>query len=124
MELLVKQWAPLVWLAPGEKYMPGDVTEFLQHVHAEKTKANDKNNLNNNNNYNNLDENEYINPEQYYYYYDMENELSVFDDTRRWDRRNKRNFKDHNTLIDYITGLPVGENSENWFLVTNDQIGM
>nr|XP_032290299.1 uncharacterized protein LOC6622478 isoform X2 [Drosophila virilis] len=33
IERLIKQWAPIVWLAPEEKFMPLGVEEFLQHVH-------------------------------------------------------------------------------------------
>ncbi|EDV97747.1 uncharacterized protein LOC6557522 [Drosophila grimshawi] len=33
VERLIKQWAPIVWLAPEEKFMPMGVEEFLQHVH-------------------------------------------------------------------------------------------
>ena len=39
----MRQWAPLVWLAPGEKFMPSSVTDFLHHVHAEKSKTPVKN---------------------------------------------------------------------------------
>ncbi|XP_075164312.1 uncharacterized protein LOC142236916 isoform X2 [Haematobia irritans] len=35
MERLIKQWAPVVWLAPEEKFMPLGVEEFLAHVHPE-----------------------------------------------------------------------------------------
>ncbi|XP_011312656.1 uncharacterized protein [Fopius arisanus] len=34
MRGLVKSWAPLVWLAPGERFMPLGVPEFLEHVQA------------------------------------------------------------------------------------------
>lgn len=37
VESLVRQWAPLVWLAPGEQFMPGNVNDFLRNVHAEKS---------------------------------------------------------------------------------------
>ncbi|XP_030384948.1 uncharacterized protein LOC115632105 [Scaptodrosophila lebanonensis] len=33
VERLIKQWAPIVWLAPEEKFMPLGVDEFLHHVH-------------------------------------------------------------------------------------------
>uniref|UniRef100_A0A1B0DFK0 Uncharacterized protein n=1 Tax=Phlebotomus papatasi TaxID=29031 RepID=A0A1B0DFK0_PHLPP len=39
-----------------------------------------------------------------------------------WDRRNQRTFRGENLLVDYIIDMPVGEKSENWFLVTNDDI--
>uniref|UniRef100_A0A1B0AU93 Vacuolar protein sorting-associated protein 62 n=1 Tax=Glossina palpalis gambiensis TaxID=67801 RepID=A0A1B0AU93_9MUSC len=37
VENLIKQWAPIVWLAPEEKFMPLGVEEFLIHVHPENT---------------------------------------------------------------------------------------
>lgn len=40
-----------------------------------------------------------------------------------WERRNKRTYHDENLLMDYIIDMPVGENSENWNLVTNDELG-
>ncbi|XP_059216981.1 uncharacterized protein LOC106095522 isoform X2 [Stomoxys calcitrans] len=39
MERLIKQWAPVVWLAPEEKFMPLGVEEFLAHVHPENKDA-------------------------------------------------------------------------------------
>lgn len=36
VDQLIKLWAPLVWLAPQEKFMPLGVEEFLSHVHPEK----------------------------------------------------------------------------------------
>ncbi|XP_005188446.1 uncharacterized protein LOC101895679 [Musca domestica] len=35
VERLIRQWAPVVWLAPEEKFMPLGVEEFLAHVHPE-----------------------------------------------------------------------------------------
>ena len=32
VERLVLRWAPLVWLSPGERFMPAGVEDFLQHV--------------------------------------------------------------------------------------------
>lgn len=32
VERMVKKWAPLVWLAPGEKFFPTSVLEFLRYV--------------------------------------------------------------------------------------------
>ncbi|KAL1461850.1 hypothetical protein WDU94_013717, partial [Cyamophila willieti] len=32
VEELIRQWSPLVWLAPGEQFFPSGVPEFLQHV--------------------------------------------------------------------------------------------
>lgn len=29
---LIRSWAPLVWLAPGEEFLPLGVTEFLDNV--------------------------------------------------------------------------------------------
>lgn len=113
VENLVKDWAPLVWLAPNEKFMPGDVTEFLQHVHAERAKVIPETN-----------EQEIADEEQLLYY-DTDNELSTIlaQEQNQWDRRHKRMYKDNNYIINYIINLPVGEHSSNWNLVTNDDIG-
>lgn len=35
VERLIRKWAPIVWLAPEEKFMPLGVEEFLDHVHFE-----------------------------------------------------------------------------------------
>lgn len=34
VERLIRQWAPVVWLAPEEKFLPLGVDEFLHYVHA------------------------------------------------------------------------------------------
>ncbi|XP_034945034.1 uncharacterized protein [Chelonus insularis] len=34
VKVLVNGWAPLVWLAPGERFMPLGVPDFLEHVQA------------------------------------------------------------------------------------------
>lgn len=114
VENLVREWAPLVWLAPNEKFMPGDVTEFLQHVHAEKAKIKP----------NNVEQD--IADEEQLLYYDTDNELSTIltQEQNQWERRHKRMFKDNNYLRNYIIDLPIGEHSSNWNLVTNDDIGM
>ncbi len=116
---MVKRWAPLVWLSPGEKFMPGDVTEFLQHVHAEKNKPSST--PLNEVNYEYLDD-------EIVRYYESENELNKIarrdgKEPNQWEKRNKRMFKDRNFLLDYIIDLPIGHRSANWFLVTNDDVG-
>ncbi|XP_031622573.1 uncharacterized protein LOC116340290 [Contarinia nasturtii] len=129
VEKLVREWAPLVWLAPNEKFMPGDVTDFLQHVHAEKAKKSKNAHANNNNHNNN-----HIAYDQQFqsddgddeqlYYYETANELNVIlsqQDRHPWERRHKRMYKD-NYLFNYIIDLPIGDHSSNWFLVTNDNI--
>lgn len=99
--------------------MPGDVNEFLQHVHAEKAKKS---------------KNARDQPlqsddgdDEQLYYYETANELNVLlsqaDQQHPWERRHKRMYKD-NYLFNYIIDLPIGEHSSNWFLVTNDNIGM
>lgn len=111
VEELVREWAPLVWLAPNEKFMPGDVTEFLQHVHAEKAKTKRKNTNNHDNDDNSEDE--------AIAYYDIDNEFSMILGQRlpnAWENRDKRMFN-------YIIDLPLGQYSSNWYLVTNDAIG-
>ncbi|KAJ8971555.1 hypothetical protein NQ317_011519 [Molorchus minor] len=34
IDRLVKQWSPLIWMSPQEKYMPLSIEEFLEHVHV------------------------------------------------------------------------------------------
>lgn len=120
VEKLVREWAPLVWLAPNEKFMPGDVTEFLQHMHAEKVKIS-KNNGNTQDQQFQTDDGD----DEQLYYYETANELNVIlsqQDRNPWERRHKRMYKD-NYLFNYIIDLPIGEHSSNWYLVTNDNIG-
>lgn len=31
-EKMVRRWAPLIWLAPDEQFLPGSVSDFLNHV--------------------------------------------------------------------------------------------
>lgn len=107
VEELVREWAPLVWLAPNEKFMPGDVTEFLQHVHAEESQTKRKNG------------NDDSNEDEQLAYYDADNEFSTIlgqETPNSWEKRNRRMF---NSIID----LPLGEYSSHWNLVTNDGIG-
>lgn len=123
VEELVREWSPLVWLAPNEKFMPGDVNDFLHHVHAEKAKYNVKDAQ--------ASEQASLssaldNTDEQLFYYDVDNELSPLvtqSYPMPWDRRHKRMFKD-DYLLNYIIDLPVGEHSADWFLVTNDNIGI
>lgn len=96
--------------------MPGDVTEFLQHVHAEKAKPHPH-------------QEPYVagdDDDAQLYYYETSNELNTLlaqSDRHPWQHRHERMFKD-NYLLNYIIDLPIGEHSSNWHLVTNDNIGM
>lgn len=90
--------------------MPGDVTEFLQHVHAEKAKF--KSTVA-------AKETSTAYDDEQIYYYNTDNEFSTIlgqDPATTWERRNKRMFN-------YIIDLPVGDYSSDWYLVTNDAIG-
>lgn len=40
-----------------------------------------------------------------------------------WEGRNKRLYYDQSLFMEYIIGMPVGDTSENWNLVTNDDLG-
>lgn len=90
--------------------MPGDVTEFLQHVHAEKAKF--KSTVV-------TKETSIADDDEQIYYYNADNEFSTIlgqDPATTWDRRNRRMFN-------YIIDLPLGDYSSDWYLVTNDAIG-
>ncbi|XP_058458762.1 uncharacterized protein LOC131435168 [Malaya genurostris] len=115
VEALVRKWAPLVWLAPNEKYLPGSVSTFLEHVHAEKAKIVTV--------YPGNEISDVSELSHYPYNYDNENELTYYDPTVRQARnRNKRNFRDPATSLDLLFDLPIGNESKNWYLVTNNEI--
>uniref|UniRef100_A0A182YE26 Uncharacterized protein n=1 Tax=Anopheles stephensi TaxID=30069 RepID=A0A182YE26_ANOST len=114
VEALVKQWAPLVWLAPNEKYMPGDVSKFLENVHAEEAKVVTV-----------YPGSEITELDDLKHYDDgMTNELSYYDpvDQRQGRFRNKRNFKDPSVSLDLLFDFPIGNESKSWYLVTNNDI--
>lgn len=39
VEHLIRQWAPLIWLSPDEKYMPLNIEEFLSNVDLRNDKG-------------------------------------------------------------------------------------
>ncbi|KAF5301017.1 hypothetical protein FQR65_LT09000 [Abscondita terminalis] len=41
MEELITQWAPMIWLAPDEKFLPLSVEEFLTHVNVADRSSSD-----------------------------------------------------------------------------------
>lgn len=110
---LVRKWSPLVWLAPGEKFMPSSTTVFLKNVHAERGKKST-------NNIHDISEITDLNKYSYYYYYNDENELTYYDPIVN--NRNKRNYRDKNVIFSALD-MTMGEKSEEWFLVTNDNVG-
>lgn len=146
--------------------MPSSVTDFLHHVHAEKSKSTIKNKYPSNGGGNGNGEEEEQsdgeeddigdrdNEHELYLLHQHQQQLSEkltaqllrqqqqkynnrLASNRRnsdgqpvessginpWERRNKRTYHDENLLMDYIIDMPVGENSENWNLVTNDDLG-
>lgn len=110
VDSLVKKWSPLVWLAPNEKYLPGDVRTFLANVHAEREKPNNKKIKDVGENYSQYED---------LVYYDGSSSKSG---TMVSNNRKRRNFE-KDTSLEYIFDLPIDEASENWFLVTNEELG-
>lgn len=118
MENLVRQWAPLVWLAPGEQFMPGNVNDFLRYVHAEKSTTTTKTEA-----VPSKVPDEILELAEEYYY-EVDNSLAGDANGQMPPvERNKRMFREKKTLKDYVIDLPIGQRSLNWFLVTNDNIG-
>lgn len=104
---LVTEWSPLVWLAPGEQFMPGDVDDFLKHVHPELPQA--KPGVI-------YDLNEH--PDKYFEYMNDIKELQELQ-SNLITNRIKRNYRNPSNAMDQ---LPTGEESEKWFLVSNKAI--
>lgn len=122
VDTLVKTWSPLVWLAPNEKYLPGDVRTFLTHVHAEREK-------NGNKKIKDIGDN--LGTYSHYYqndgfedliYYEGADSPSAAGSNSIQNNRKRRNF-DKDTSLEYIFELPIDDASENWYLVTNEELG-
>lgn len=123
---MVRQWAPLVWLAPNEQFMPGNVNDFLRFVHAEKSTTTSAAG----DHQNGGDVPVEILELGDEYFYDAENQPPISTDAVQWPpppsppiRRNKRMFNNKNYGRDFVRDLPTGKRSLNWFLVTNEKIG-
>jgi hypothetical protein len=90
------------------------VKTFLSHVHAEREKPNAQKIK---------DIGENLSKYSHYYenlvYYEGVNSRAG---TSVQNNRKRRNF-DKDTSLEYIFELPIDDASENWFLVTNDELG-
>lgn len=121
VETLIQTWSPLVWLAPNEKFLPGNVRTFLSNVHAEREKqAHQKI----------KDIGDNLGKYSQYYQNNGFQDLIYYDETAADDsngevvtnNRKRRNF-DKDTFLEYIFELPIDDASENWYLVTNEELG-
>lgn len=109
-----------MWLAPNEKFLPGDVRTFLTNVHAEREKQGSqaiKDIGDNLGKYSHYYQN---NGFEDLIYYEGVAAPSAGGATQN--NRKRRNF-DKDTSLEYIFELPIDDASENWFLVTNDELG-
>jgi len=109
-----------VWLAPNEKFLPGSVNKFLSFVHAEREKPSNKNIK---------DIGDNLGKYSHYYENDGFKDLIYYDGTSPMslgaaaqNNRKRRNFE-KDTSLEQIFMLPINDASENWFLVTNDELG-
>jgi hypothetical protein len=97
--------------------MPGDVRVFLSNVHAEREKPSNKKIQ---------DISDNLNKYSYYYDYDAYKDLIYYDGNGALNAkpgiRNKRNFE-RETSLEHIFELPIENSSEDWFLVTNEDLG-
>lgn len=111
-----------MWLAPNEKFLPGDVRTFLTNVHAEREKLGSqaiKDIGDNLGKYSHYYQNNGF--EDLIYYEGVVAPSSAGGATAQ-NNRKRRNF-DKDTSLEYIFELPIDDASENWFLVTNDELG-
>jgi hypothetical protein len=111
---LVRKWSPLVWLAPNEKFLPGDVKTFLSNVHAERERPSAEKIK---------DIGDNLSRYSHYYedlvYYDGGANVKI--GIMAQNNRKRRNF-DKDTSLEYIFELPIDDASENWYLVTNENL--
>lgn len=118
VDQLVKTWSPLVWLAPNEKFLPGDVRTFLSHVHAEREKLGSQKIK---------DIGDNLGKYSHYYQNDGFEDLIYYEgagapSVTAQNNRKRRNF-DRDTSLELLFELPIDGASEHWFLVTNDELG-
>lgn len=120
VDTLVKTWSPLVWLAPNEQYLPGNVLTFLTHVHAEREKHGIKKIKDIGDNLGHYYQNDGF--EDLIYYEGVDMPTSPGGGTSVQNNRKRRNF-DKDTSLEFIFELPIDDASENWYLVTNEELG-
>ena len=113
VDTLVKKWAPLVWLAPNEKFLPGDVKTFLSNVHAERERKGSqkiKDIGDNLGKYSQYYQNDGFKDLIYY-----EKALSTTKNSAPQNNRRRRNF-DKGTKYELfeLFELPIDEASEDW----------
>lgn len=104
--------------------MPGNVKTFLSHVHAEREKPSNKkikdigDNLGKYSQY-------YKNNgfEDLIYYESSNREAPTGTKTTAQSSRKRRNFDKKETSLEFIFELPINDASENWYMVTNEELG-
>lgn len=116
----MKTWSPLVWLAPNEQFLPGNVKTFLTNVHAEREKNGDKKIK---------DIGDNLGKYSHYYQNDAFEDLIYYEEAPEQsegaavqNNRKRRNFE-KDTSLEYIFELPIDDASEDWYLVSNDNLG-
>jgi hypothetical protein len=99
------------------------VRTFLTHVHAEREKQSNKNIKDIGDNlgtYSHYYQNDGF--EDLIYYEGVDVPTKQGGGTMVQNNRKRRNF-DKDTSLEYIFELPIDDASENWYLVTNDELG-
>lgn len=110
-----------MWLAPNEQFLPGNVKTFLTHVHAEREKNGDKKIK---------DIGDNLGKYSHYYQNDAFEDLIYYEEAPEQtegvpavqNNRKRRNFE-KDTSLEHIFELPIDDASENWYLVSNDNLG-
>lgn len=110
-----------MWLAPNEKFLPGNVKTFLANVHAEREKVGGKKIK---------DIGDNLGKYSHYYQNDAFEDLIYYEEAPEQtegaaavqNNRKRRNFE-KDTSLEHIFELPIDDASENWYLVSNDNLG-
>ncbi|XP_046391957.1 uncharacterized protein LOC124160209 [Ischnura elegans] len=104
VDSLVRRWAPLVWLAPGERFFPGGVEQFLENVSPTPSKQAFK-------------LKELLKSDV------QENEIGAKNDSSSCDQSCRHHLVEEIRSAGEHLTLPLGSKSKEWFLLAKQEMG-